>query len=55
MAQVLREGGGFNLKLSDALPLDRDTPDHRHGACRSGVQEFEIQRSMCFPELKRMT
>ncbi|PFH36265.1 glycosyl transferase [Besnoitia besnoiti] len=34
MAQALARGGGFNLFLSDHLPLDRTPPDARHAACR---------------------
>lgn len=35
MAQILRKGGGFNLFLSNALPLDRDVPDIRPSACKA--------------------
>lgn len=34
MPLELARGGGFNLQLSDHLPLDRDAPDSRHPACR---------------------
>lgn len=34
MAAELARGGGFNLKLSDHLPLDRDVPDSRQPACK---------------------
>lgn len=34
MAEVLREGGGFNLMISDALPLDREIQDRRHRECK---------------------
>lgn len=34
MVQELRRGGGFNLRLSDAEPLDRVIPDGRHRACK---------------------
>lgn len=37
MAFELRNGGGFNLKLSDALPLDRVATDNRQGSCRKQV------------------
>ncbi|OEH77341.1 inactive polypeptide N-acetylgalactosaminyltransferase-like protein 5 [Cyclospora cayetanensis] len=35
MSLELARGGGFNLKLSDHLPLDRDIPDSRQPACMS--------------------
>ncbi|KAL8437379.1 hypothetical protein ACSSS7_000974 [Eimeria intestinalis] len=35
MTRELARGGGFNLKLSDHLPLDRDAPDSRQPACMS--------------------
>lgn len=34
MPWALARGGGFNLFLSDHLPLDREAPDARHWACR---------------------
>lgn len=33
IAQALREGGGFNLRLSDSIPLDRTLIDSRHEQC----------------------
>ncbi|KAL8434044.1 hypothetical protein Efla_001516 [Eimeria flavescens] len=35
MTKELARGGGFNLKLSDHLPLDRAAPDSRQPACMS--------------------
>ncbi|OEH76508.1 n-acetylgalactosaminyl transferase [Cyclospora cayetanensis] len=33
--EELKSGGGFYLKLSDALPLDRHPPDNRAPACKN--------------------
>lgn len=33
MATLLREGGGFNLELSNRLPLERVIPESRHPQC----------------------
>ncbi|EZG43323.1 UDP-N-acetyl-D-galactosamine:polypeptide N-acetylgalactosaminyltransferase [Gregarina niphandrodes] len=41
MVKELREGGGFNLRLSDALPLDRDVRDNRDQHCRN---DWDIAR-----------
>ncbi|CDJ28423.1 uncharacterized protein EMH_0040780 [Eimeria mitis] len=35
MPAELARGGGFNLQLSDHLPLDRAAPDSRHSACKT--------------------
>lgn len=35
MSQLLKQGGGFNLELSDSLPLDRNVTDPRSKACRA--------------------
>ncbi|XP_055388766.1 LOW QUALITY PROTEIN: inactive polypeptide N-acetylgalactosaminyltransferase-like protein 5 [Condylostylus longicornis] len=42
MDVLLKKGGGFNLKFSDALPLDRDVADSRHPECR-GIH-YHIER-----------
>lgn len=41
MAKALREGGGFNLRLSDALPLDRALGDERHRKCKQIVYDLD--------------
>ncbi|KAH0476997.1 MAG: hypothetical protein KVP17_002808 [Porospora cf. gigantea B] len=35
MASLLREGGGFNLELSNRLPLERSVPESRHPECKT--------------------
>lgn len=35
MPMELARGGGFNLQMSDHLPLDRVAPDSRHSACKT--------------------
>ncbi|CDI85159.1 UDP-N-acetyl-D-galactosamine:polypeptide N-acetylgalactosaminyltransferase T3, putative [Eimeria praecox] len=41
MPMELARGGGFNLQLSDHLPLDREAPDSRHAACKA--LEYNLQ------------
>eukprot|EP01054_Gregarina_sp_Poly1_P003206 Gregarina_sp_Poly_1__3205@NODE_1911_length_3099_cov_246_252639_g943_i1_p1_GENE_NODE_1911_length_3099_cov_246_252639_g943_i1NODE_1911_length_3099_cov_246_252639_g943_i1_p1_ORF_typecomplete_len714_score90_05Glycos_transf_2/PF00535_26/4_5e21Glyco_tranf_2_3/PF13641_6/5_3e21Glyco_transf_7C/PF02709_14/5_8e12Ricin_B_lectin/PF00652_22/1_3e07Glyco_tranf_2_2/PF10111_9/1_3e04Glyco_tranf_2_2/PF10111_9/0_00011Glyco_transf_21/PF13506_6/0_004Glyco_transf_21/PF13506_6/66RicinB_lectin_2/PF14200_6/0_00047_NODE_19 len=41
MANVLREGGGFNLRLSDALPMDRSLQDFRHRKCKQITYDLD--------------
>ena len=35
MPSLLREGGGFNLELSNRLPLERSVPESRHPDCKA--------------------
>eukprot|EP01056_Protomagalhaensia_sp_Gyna25_P006100 Protomagalhaensia_sp_Gyna_25__6099@NODE_983_length_2332_cov_37_641954_g782_i0_p1_GENE_NODE_983_length_2332_cov_37_641954_g782_i0NODE_983_length_2332_cov_37_641954_g782_i0_p1_ORF_typecomplete_len673_score123_11Glyco_tranf_2_3/PF13641_6/9_1e23Glycos_transf_2/PF00535_26/7_5e22Glyco_transf_7C/PF02709_14/5_9e12Ricin_B_lectin/PF00652_22/4_3e11CDtoxinA/PF03498_14/7_5CDtoxinA/PF03498_14/0_0034Glyco_transf_21/PF13506_6/0_001Glyco_tranf_2_2/PF10111_9/0_0011RicinB_lectin_2/PF14200_6/0_99RicinB_lectin_2/PF1 len=41
MAEALRDGGGFNLRLSDSLPMDRFVGDERHRKCKQLTYDLD--------------
>eukprot|EP00914_Ancora_sagittata_P032385 GHVO01065546.1.p1 GENE.GHVO01065546.1~~GHVO01065546.1.p1 ORF type:complete len:636 (+),score=78.71 GHVO01065546.1:182-1909(+) len=47
IATLLREGGGFNLLLSDSIDLDRDASDNRPNQCRDKRYDYNELPSAC--------